>query len=112
MRSREHIERVLSYNLDEARSAYENARKQFGIVIDDIPSRLPQPDGQLRIRNAARDEAVAREAYVTALRALNGFHIRRTGPERLKKDVRRREPESGWHSRCGTDCAPQQSIFW
>ena len=94
MRSRQDIERVLSYDLDEARSAYEEARKQFGIVIDEIPSRLAQPDGQLRIRNAGRYEAAAREVYVTALEELSDFHIRRTVPEGLKQDVRRREPES------------------
>jgi hypothetical protein len=46
------IEELLKGQLDRARAEYDTAHKKFDLLIKDIPSGIPQPDGNLRIRQA------------------------------------------------------------
>jgi hypothetical protein len=68
VRSREEIERVLFDELDRTKSAHERAHKKFKVVMADIPSGLPQPDGTARITNAGRANTSTLDAYIRALR--------------------------------------------
>jgi len=56
-----------------ARVAYENSHVDFKIVVSEIPSGLPAPDGAQQIRNAAKTYRSALDAYETALRELDGL---------------------------------------
>jgi hypothetical protein len=78
------IEQFLFSELARMRDAHDDARKHFSAVATDIPSGIPQRDGNLRIKNAARDNTAALEAYMRALREFNDFVIHRKIPERFR----------------------------
>jgi hypothetical protein len=46
------IEERLKGDLVKARAEYDAAHKEFDLLIKDIPSEIPQPDGSLRIGQA------------------------------------------------------------
>jgi hypothetical protein len=89
MRNRQEIETILKADLDLARLAYESARLEFSVVMSDIPSGLPQPDGTGRIRNAGVCYNAAVQAYTAALREFNAFITFGEIPERLNDRARR-----------------------
>jgi hypothetical protein len=53
-----------------------DASEELIAIMGDIPSGLPQPDGSLRIQNAARALAAARNDVIQAHSRLNEFLAR------------------------------------
>jgi len=53
------IEQRLKGELDKAREAYGAASREFDLLIKDIPSGIPQPDGDLRIQQTAEASRAA-----------------------------------------------------
>ena len=70
--------RALREAVHRARDAYTRAVQKSKEVINDTPSGLPYADGVQRITNAAKEERVALEEYLRALRAFND-HANRKG---------------------------------
>jgi len=72
--------------LQEVRQATDRvnaAAESFSVIIEDIPSDVPNPDGTLRITNASRELSAAREQMMRAHRRLNDFLTRGVIPEDL-----------------------------
>ena len=84
MESRARIERALLTELKRAQEIYEQRRREFGAVIAEVPSGIPQPDGQVRITNARADNSSALEGFTRALRDFNDFVLNGVVPEHLK----------------------------
>jgi hypothetical protein len=80
----EEIEDHLHGEVKRTQSEYQLVRAEFTLVIADIPSGLPQPDGTQRIHNTARDLRASREAFQTALDRFNNFILRGKIPDDLK----------------------------
>jgi hypothetical protein len=73
--------------LEEVRRATDRvnaASESFSMIIKDIPSDVPHPDGALRIAHASRELSTAREEMMRAHRRLNDFLSRGVIPEDLK----------------------------
>jgi hypothetical protein len=81
---REEIEDHLHGEVKRTRSQYELALAEFTLVITDIPSGLPQPDGTQGIHNTARNLRASREAFQMALNRFNDFILRGKIPDDLK----------------------------
>jgi hypothetical protein len=76
------IEEVLKGQLDEARTAY-NAARQVSDLIKDIRSGLPQPDGDLRIRQAGEALRTALRKYKVALKRFADYAYSGIAPKEL-----------------------------
>lgn len=61
------------------------ANAAFRVVMQDIPSNLPHPDGTQRVLNVCRLLSVARREMTDADSRLNDFLIHGTVPEHLKR---------------------------
>jgi hypothetical protein len=62
--------------LQEVRQATDRvnaAAESFSVIIQDIPSDVPHPDGTLRITKASHELSAAREEMMRAHRRLNDF---------------------------------------
>ena len=73
--------------LQEVRLATDRvnaASESFSMIIKDIPSDVPHPDGTLRITKASRELSTAREEMMRAHRRLNDFLGHGVIPEDLK----------------------------
>ena len=55
------------------------------LVLDQIPSGLPQPDGAQRIKNASHALSIARKEMATAHNRLNDYLSRGIVPDDLKQ---------------------------
>lgn len=66
-----HDELVIAVQL--ATERLKRAERNFAEYIDDIPSGLPAPDGQQRIRNAADERKIALASLHRAIERLNAF---------------------------------------
>lgn len=63
-----------------------DASEELIAIMGDIPSGLPQPDGNLRIQNAARALAAARSDVMQAHSRLNEFVARHVVPGDFEPD--------------------------
>ena len=73
--------------LQEVRLATDRvntAAESFSLIIKNIPSVVPHPDGALRITQASRELSTARTEMMRAHRRLNDFVSRGVIPEDLK----------------------------
>jgi hypothetical protein len=77
------IEEFLKGQLDEARAEYDTAYKKFDLLIKDIPSEIPQPDGSLRIRQAGGASRAALQNYKRALKRFTEYAFSGTVPKDL-----------------------------
>ena len=60
------------------------AAENFQVIIKDIPSGAPHPDGTLRIKQASLELATARREMMSAHRQLDDFLTRGAIPEDFK----------------------------
>ena len=74
------VHEILKDEFETAKRQMNFASQRFNEVVRDIPSGLPQPDGNLRIQNAARALAAARSDVMQAHSRLNEFVARRVVP--------------------------------
>jgi hypothetical protein len=75
------IEKRLKSELDKARDEYAVASREFDLLLKDIPSGIPQPDGELRIRQTAEASRVALRKYTFALRRFSQYTLAGIVPE-------------------------------
>ena len=73
--------------LERRKYAYEVAREEFRIVISEVPSGLPHPDGASRITLSGMRTNSALHSYMQAVRDLNGFIVHGVIPRHLKPHV-------------------------
>jgi hypothetical protein len=77
------FEEVLKGQLDTARAEYEVAYKRFNLLIKDIPSEIPHPGGNLRIRQAGETSRAALQNYKRALGRFTDYALSGTVPKDL-----------------------------
>ena len=70
-----YIELRLKRELDKAREEYEIASRAFDLMVKDIPSGIPQPDGDLRIRQTAEASRAALRKYTLALKRFSQYTL-------------------------------------
>ena len=59
--------------LDGARTEYTKASAEFDLIVKDVPSGIPQPDGTLRIHKVGQASRAALQHYMRALKRLVDF---------------------------------------
>ncbi len=69
----------------EATARVNAASEAFILVMGDVPSGLPHPDGTQRIHNASRELSAARKEVMKAHSRLNDFLGQGIIPEDLKQ---------------------------
>ena len=84
MATAERIERILRSELDRTHRLYKAEAAHFRSVTQDIPSRIPHPDGVTRIRQDCDKHNHALDAYTAALRRFNDYAINRIVPDDLE----------------------------
>jgi hypothetical protein len=77
------IEELLKGQLNKARDEYDAAHKKFGLLIKDIPSEIPQPYGNLRIRQAGEFSRAALQNYKRALKRFSEYALSGSVPKDL-----------------------------
>ena len=80
-----HLRTTLLQDVLEATARADAARESFNVVMSDVPSALPHPDGTQRIQNASRELSAARKDAMRAHTRLNDFVSRGIIPENLKQ---------------------------
>jgi len=63
----------LREQLDAARIEYTVASAEFDLLVKEVPSGIPQPDGSLRIHKAGQASRAALQHYMRALKRLADF---------------------------------------
>ena len=64
-----------------AHAAYKRAAELFKALAREAPSGPPHPGGALRVANAAKQEQLALDEYVKAMRAFNDYAVARRHPQ-------------------------------
>jgi hypothetical protein len=75
------IERRLKSELDKARDEYGTASRELDLLFKDIPSGIPHPDGELRIRQTGEASRAALRKYTFALKRFSQFTLAGIVPE-------------------------------
>uniref|UniRef100_Q01RH6 Uncharacterized protein n=1 Tax=Solibacter usitatus (strain Ellin6076) TaxID=234267 RepID=Q01RH6_SOLUE len=70
-------------DLDAAYRELVLSRIDFNRLMKDVPSGIPQPDGDLRIRKSDKASKAAVERHMVALRRFTDFIVLGTVPEDL-----------------------------
>ena len=76
---------ILQQDLQVAMERSKAATVAFDEVANDVPSRIPHPDGTQRIHNASREVTVARMQMLRAHHRLNDFLNAGVVPEDLER---------------------------
>ena len=79
------IGRRLIEELREAQRQFHEAGKKFDVIVEDVPSGLPYPDGTFRVHRAGKESQRALELYSRALRRYGDFILHNIIPEDLQK---------------------------
>ena len=69
------IEERLRSDLEKARAEYQAACGEFHSLVKDIPSGVPQPDGELRLRQTGEASRTALQNYTRALRRFSQYTL-------------------------------------
>jgi hypothetical protein len=78
-----HIEDRLKADLDKTRAEYQAASGEFQSLVKHLPSGIPQPDGELRLRQTGTASRVALQNYRRALMRFSEYCISGTVPTDL-----------------------------
>jgi hypothetical protein len=81
---KDEVQRRLMKELSDAQSAYNAANARFHMLVKEVPSEIPAPDGSLRILEAGIESRVNLERYTRAMKRYSEFAIRGTIPEDLR----------------------------
>ncbi len=79
------IEEHLKSELAKAREEYGVASREFDLLLKDIPSGIPHPDGELRIRQTGEASRAALRKYTFALKRFSQYTLAGIVPEDLTK---------------------------
>jgi hypothetical protein len=77
------IEERLKGELEKARSEYRAACGEFHSLVKDIPTGMPQPGGELRIRQSGEASRAALQNYSLALKRFSQYTLSGIVPEDL-----------------------------
>ena len=77
------IEKRLKGELDKARAEFQATSREFHSLITDIPSEIPSPDGDLRIRQTGTASRAALQKYSRALKGFSDYMLSGTVPKDL-----------------------------
>jgi hypothetical protein len=69
------IEERLKCDLDKAREEYQAACVEFDSLVKEISSGVPQPDGELRIRQTGEASSAALHNYTLALKRFSQYTL-------------------------------------
>jgi hypothetical protein len=75
----------LSREEREARDQLEAARQRFNQILSEIPSGIPQPDGNVRIQRAGADVRSLNRRSAEATKRLMDYLMYGTVPEGYKQ---------------------------
>jgi hypothetical protein len=81
---KDEIRRRLMKELGDAQSAYNAANARFNVLVKEVPSGIPAPDGSLRIREAGIESRLNFEKYTGAMKRYSEFALLGTLPEDLQ----------------------------
>jgi hypothetical protein len=81
--SERQVHTILAEQLAEASARLKEAESAFTVVISEIPSGMPHPDGSQRVQNASREVSDARRQVMEAQYRLNGYLSRGSVPDDL-----------------------------
>ncbi len=81
------IEEHLKSELDKARAEYQVACGEFHSLVKDVPSGIPLPDADLRIRLAGEASRAALQNYTRALRRFSQYTLSGIVPEDLLRSA-------------------------
>ena len=65
----------LRLELDAARIEYTKASAEFDLMVKEVPSGIPLPDGTLRIQKAGQASKAALQKYRQALKRFADFAL-------------------------------------
>lgn len=82
-REYQEIEERLKGDLEKARAEYQAACGEFHSLVKDIPSGIPQPDGELRLRQTGEASRAALQNYTRALTRFSQYTLSGIVPEDL-----------------------------
>jgi hypothetical protein len=71
----EDILQFLREQLSATRIEYTKASTEFDLMVKEVPSGIPQPDGTLRIQRAGRASRAALQNYRRALKRFANFTL-------------------------------------
>jgi hypothetical protein len=71
----EEVLQFLRLQLDAARIEYTKASAEFDLMVKEVPSGIPQPDGALRIQKAGQASRTALQRYRRALKHFADFTL-------------------------------------
>jgi hypothetical protein len=77
------IEERLKGDLEQARAQYQAACGEFDLLVKDIPSGIPHPDGELRIRQTGEASRAALQTYTLALKRFSQYTLSGIVPQDL-----------------------------
>ena len=77
------VAQTLTNELAAAHSRHTAAANRFHLLLKEVPSGLPHPDGSQRIHAAGKEAHDALEAYVRALKRFTDFSVHRVIPSEL-----------------------------
>ena len=78
------IGRRLAQDLDHARREYDRTKVRFDVIMREVPSGIPHPDGTLRLQQAGKESRRALELYTKAVDRYSNFLLHGTIPEDLE----------------------------
>jgi hypothetical protein len=81
---KDEIQRRLMKELSDAQSAYHAANTRFHMLVKEVPSGIPAPDGPRRIWEAGVESRVSLEKYTRAMKRYSEFALYGTIPEDLR----------------------------
>ncbi len=73
--------RKLAEDVGVARRAYDEATKTFKLLMSNVPSGLPHPDGAYRLEQSGKESRRTLELYTRALRRYSEFLIHGVIPD-------------------------------
>ena len=76
-------EKRLEGDLEKARAEYRAACREFHSVLNDVPGGIPQPAGNLHIRQTGQAARAALEKYRRAIQRFNDCTVYGMAPEDL-----------------------------
>lgn len=77
------IEERLKGDLEKARSEYQAACGEFHSLVREIPTGIPQPDAELRIRRTGEASRAALQNYTLALKRFSQYTLSGIVPKDL-----------------------------
>lgn len=77
------LKRVCGENVEAARDEYEQALREFELILEQFPLAVPSSDGVLQLRNAGAARSAAMERYQLARHRFHDLLLNDIVPDEL-----------------------------